>query len=82
MSFKGFLVNYFSPIFFILRFFLLLATFFIYFLLPFILHDGANIDFTLARYITTILALYTLYKALKPWRVGMTIRDIINITNK
>lgn len=74
MSFKEFIINYFSPIFFILRCFLLWTAFCLFIILPFALvHSG--FDATLARYISIAVSLYILYKALKPWRVGMTIGE-------
>lgn len=72
MSFKDFIINYFSPVFFILRCFLVWVAFFCYVFLPFFLFSS-GISETVARFISLGLALYFLYKALKPWRVGMTI---------
>lgn len=74
MSFKNFIINYFSPVFFILRCFLLWTSFCLYFVLPLALHSS-GLDSTLSHYIGMGLSLYILYKALKPWRIGMSIGE-------
>lgn len=80
MSFKDFIINYFSPVFFILRCFLLWTSFCLYFLLPFVLASH-GFDVGLAKGIGIIVSLYLLYKALKPWRVGMTIGEAMKKIN-
>lgn len=77
MSFKDFIINYFSPVFFILRCFLLWTSLCLYVVVPLALvHSG--FDPTLSRYISLAISLYLLYKALKPWRVGMTIGEAMH----
>lgn len=73
MSFKEFIINYFSPVFLILRCFLLWTSFCSYFILPTVLyHFGMG---NLSNPIGIIVSIYILYKAIKPWRVGMTIGE-------
>ena len=76
MSFKEFLINYFSPAFLILRcclFFLGIWSYFV----SLIACVSLGLDSQTAHYISLIIALFIIYKSLKPWGVGMTVGEAI-----
>ena len=77
MTFKGFLINYLSPWYFMLRFMMLMSAGIAWLLITAILAgQGWNPDS--AHHVGIVVGLLMAWNALRPWQVGPSYNDIKN----
>ena len=77
MTFRGFLVNYLSPWYFLLRLFWIMDAFIGWFFTMAIL-SGKGWSPQSAHYAGLAVALFFVWIALRPWKIGASYNDISN----
>lgn len=74
MTLKNFIINYFSPFYFIARFLWLVLAFFVWALLTGIL-VGSGWNGENATIVAIIASLVIVWNALRPWKIGVSYNE-------